>query len=337
MVCAYVAASIGRRRVGVKSATGIRNTAVGLAKGTRPPRLRVTSAVMNMRWQTAAAMMCAVAAACGADGVTAPTAKPVVVTAEAGAAVVTPPVAPVATAGTHYVEPARFDFRRARLDAGVIGTTQACDISYVNKRTTDSGPVVLNCFGHGVHASSIDLTVPDDVLASFKERTQLRVKIDGPGRERRGADAEVSLIEIAGEIEPPPPPSRCLCDYDREQDHAEAAPKPFAFSKFKDARDKLWGTTQICKVWSVGEIMKSSPEAPEYSIGRIFEPDELPYAAEITCAWDNGSDEVVVGSESLESLLALDEGQSIRIELGWVKQWSWKTTGRLRGIAYTSD
>lgn len=290
---------------------------------------------MNMRWQTAAAMMCAVAAACGADGATSPaTTKPVVVTAEAGSPVTAPaPVAPVA--GSRYVEPARFDFRRARLDASVIGTTQACDISYVNPRKTSTDPVIVDCLGHGVHASMIELTVPDDVLASFKERTQLQVKIDGPGRERRGADAEVTLIEIAGEIEPPPPPSRCLCDYDREQDHAAAAPTPFAFSKYKDARDTLWGTTQICKVSMVGEIMRSSPEAREYSVGRVFEPDELPYAAEVMCEWANGSDEVVVGSDSLDALLALSEGQSIRIELGWVKRWSWKTTGRLRGIAFT--
>ena len=87
----------------------------------------------------------------------------------------------------------------------------------------------------------------------------------------------------------------------------------------------------------VGEIMKSSPEAREYSIGRVFEPDELPYAAEIQCEWANGSDEVVIGAETLDALLAITEGQEIRIELGWVKQWSSKTTGRLRGIAYTPD
>ena len=253
------------------------------------------------------------------------------------------PVAPVAAvAGAQYVEPARFDFRRVGLDDTVIGTTQACDVSRVDARKTATGPVLVDCMGHGngMHASRIELTAPDSVVATLAERTQLAVKIDGTGHAGTGADAAVTLVEIAGQLEPPEPPSRCLCDDDHKlgpDGHEPTAPAPFAFSNFHDDRDKYWGTTQICNVTTVGEIMKSSPESREYSIGRIFDPAELAYAATVYCTWKGGGDEIIVGSDSLDALLSLASGQSIRVELGWVKHWESRTTAKLRGIVYMPD
>ena len=244
--------------------------------------------------------------------------------------------APVAPVAPTYVEPAQFDFRRVALDDSVIGTTQACDISDVYPRDTATGPVLVNCLGHDGHASRIDLTVEETILPALEERTQLRVRIDGPGRYGSSADAEVTLVEIAGAIEPPEPPRRCLCSAEYERKHSAARPVPpvgFSFAKYDHDRAKYWGTTQICRVGQVSELMRSSPEAHDYSIGRVFDPEQLPYAARVLCNSDAGSETVVIGSTSLEVLLDIDRDQAIKIELGWSSKN--EITGRLQGIAYT--
>jgi hypothetical protein len=247
---------------------------------------------------------------------------------------------PTAPKAVEYPEKSLFDFRMAQLDPEVIGTSQRCDVASISvDADDDSRPILVRCAA-GPQGSHIAFARTDEVRAALKDKTQIEVMIDAAGEHGSGADARVTLVKVIGELRPPDPPSRCLCDRDREAARDAERPKPpegWSFALYDKDRDKHWGTKHVCRISSVHEIMRSSPDARDHSVGRVFEPDTLPYAARIYCSSPGGGSSVIVGAHSAHQLLHLEQGQAIEIELGWVKRFHHDPTGKLGRTVYQPD
>jgi hypothetical protein len=242
---------------------------------------------------------------------------------EVTAVVETPPVvAPVASVAPVAAEkitlPATFDFRIVQLDPTAIGTTGRCDVRSIDKGGDPSptAPLIVTCMGHGHHYSRIAVTLAHEARSAVKARTQIEVRIDGEPDPGTGVEARTTFVGITGELPPPPPPSRCLCDRDRDRARRAERAKPptgFDFTKYDRDREKYWGTRQTCVIDRVSEIARSSPDARPYGIGRVFDPEQLPYAAKVWC----GGDDVTIGARGARQILNLAAGQAIEVELGW--------------------
>jgi hypothetical protein len=242
---------------------------------------------------------------------------------------------PIASkAKVSYRDKASFDFRMVHLDPATVGTTQRCDVASITISKDDqTRPISVRCMA-GPMGSIITFARSSDVIAALVERTQIEVTVDAEGLESQDGDARATLVKVIGELEPPERPSRCLCDRDR---HDELRPKPpegWNFSLYEKDHQKHWGKTHVCIVAQVHDVMRSSPDAREYSSGRVFDPETLPYAARVYCSSPSGSHAVIVGSRSAQALLSLEQGQAIEIDLGWVTKWSYHPTGKLGATIY---
>jgi len=256
------------------------------------------------------------------------------------AKVTTPAAPPVAVAASPAprpeVGPVDTDFRLVQLDPSVIGTTALCDVGRVEVR--ERAPAVLVSCDDRHRGSQIGLTVPDEILPSLTERTQIEVRIDAPGERGTGADALATFVRVTGELAPPEPKTACLCDRDRElarEAARPARPEGWDFALFQRARDRYWGTRQTCVISQVDEIGRSSPAAREYSVGRVFDPEQLPYAASVWCRSKSGSMQVDIGSTSAEVILDLAADQAVQIELGW--STAYNPGGKLVNVRWRPD
>lgn len=223
------------------------------------------------------------------------------------------------------VPAATHDFRLTALEPAELGALRTCDVAYVAPIVVGA-PADVRCAA-GPFGSQITVT-PAEAVAHLPRRAQIEVRVERAGEH---VAAETTFVRVTGQLAEPETPSRCLC---REPEPpGERAPEGFDFSRFERQRAKLWGTRQICVISLVTELARSSRTAREFSAGRVFDPETLPYAARLYCAWPGGSGAVFVGAYSAYELLRLGPGQAVAIELGWAPTAGYPT-GRLDGIVY---
>jgi hypothetical protein len=194
-----------------------------------------------------------------------------------------------------------FDFRVARLDPAVVGTERLCVLGSI-----DGSAAICRSQHAGSH---LELTAP--ASASLTPGDVLRVRVDAEGE--RMIAARATLIERVGRLEDPPPPSRCDCDDEPEPEPPPPRPAGYDFRRIWD--DKAWNTTQICDVIRVDEVMRSAPDAREYSPGSYFDPSVAPYAADVWCRSKTGSERIVLGASSYQLLLGIEDDDVLDVRL----------------------
>jgi hypothetical protein len=234
-----------------------------------------------------------------------------------------------------YPAKASFDFRMVYLDPGTIGTTQRCDVAAISvSKDDETRPIGVRCAA-GPIGSQITFARSSDVIAALKKHTQIEVTIDAEGIKFEDSDARVTLVKVIGELAPPKRPSKC-CDRHRHRDAQPKPPKGWDFKLYKKDRRKHWRQKHICLVSQVQEVMRSSPGASEFSSGRVFDPETLPYAARVYCDSPTGSASVFVGSRDPKAILRLERGQAIEIELGWTSRAAYPA-GKLGSTVYPPE
>ena len=211
----------------------------------------------------------------------------------------------------------RSTFRRVQLDPSVIGTTALCDVSAFD-RSTAPGAAWLACNNEETgrdQSARVAVTAAPALLQAINERSQVRVRIDGPPLPTDDAaiDARTTLIAIVGQLPAlqPDPRSGGI----KEPALPTPAVQAFGFGTYARERHKFYGLKKLCDIAFVREIGRTAADASTPQ-ARIFDAKKLPYFARVFCRAEFDASEIVVGSTSLEAILALDSAMVIEIELG---------------------
>ncbi len=204
-----------------------------------------------------------------------------------------------------------------QLDPAVIGTIALCDVSAFD-RSTATGAAWLACNNEetGRHQSArVAITATPELLQAINERSQVRVRIDGPPlpTDDVAIEARTTLISIVGQLPDLQPDPRI--GGIEEPSILPPVVQAFGFGAYARERHKFYGSKKLCDIAHVSEIGRTATAASNPK-AHIFDEKKLPFFARVFCSAEFDASEIMVGSTSLEMIVSLDSAIIIEIELG---------------------